>query len=71
MKNRTFSAGKVELRGLDPAVEEILFAPQTSGGLLMSVHPADVEAVLAVLGGAAVVGEVVVREGWNVVVGWM
>ena len=68
LKNRKFAGGKVEFRNIDTATEEIFFDPQTSGGLLMSVHPRDAEAVLAALDGAAIVGEVVARGAWDVIV---
>ena len=72
LKNRKFLADKVELIGLDTATEEILFDPQTSGGLLLSVHPDDASAVMDALAGtalpAALVGEVVPREARNVIV---
>ncbi|MCL2367985.1 MAG: selenide, water dikinase SelD [Oscillospiraceae bacterium] len=76
MKNRAFLADKVALQGLDQATEEILFDPQTSGGLLFAVHPGDAAALLEALGGlslpAAIVGEVRGRGEHNVVVsgGW-
>ncbi|MCL2842239.1 MAG: selenide, water dikinase SelD [Oscillospiraceae bacterium] len=73
VRNRAFLADKVALQGVASAMEEILFDPQTSGGLLLSVHPADTSAVLDALGGltlaSAVVGEVVPRvAGWSVLV---
>ena len=72
LQNRKFLSDTVELRGVEPAIEEILFDPQTSGGLLLSVHPADTAPLLAALDGldlpGAIVGEVVARETQNVVV---
>ena len=72
LRNRKFLADKVEFHGTDTAVEEILFDPQTSGGLLMAVHPEDAGVLMGVLGGlalpAAIVGEVVPREGLDVIV---
>lgn len=71
-RNRAFLADKVALQGVAPALEEIFFDPQTSGGLLLSVHPEDVSAVMDALAKlplpSAVVGEVVPRiAGWNVI----
>jgi len=72
MKNRKFLEGKAAFTGSDTAMEEILFDPQTSGGLLIAVHPADAPALAAALNGralsAAVVGEVVERSRHNVIV---
>lgn len=64
-KNRKFLANKVDLCGADAAMAEILFDPQTSGGLLLSVHPEDVAALCGALDGialsTAIVGEVIPR----------
>jgi selenide,water dikinase len=53
-------------------MEEILFDPQTSGGLLISVHQDDADALLAELGGlkpsSCMVGDVVPRTDHNVIV---
>lgn len=63
--NRAMSAGRLELRrGLTAHVEELLFDPQTSGGLLLTVpgvQAADLTAALRAGGveHAAVVGEIV------------
>jgi len=63
-KNREFRAGMVEAaEGLARAREDILFDPQTSGGLLISVPEAQAEALVAALkdagvGDAAEIGEV-------------
>ncbi len=46
-RNRNFAAGKVRFTMNDFALEEILFDPQTSGGLLVSVAAEDVAAVRA------------------------
>lgn len=42
-RNRNFAQSWVRLRGLDFAQEELLFDPQTSGGLLFAVAPADAD----------------------------
>ena len=71
-KNRNFLKDKVSLQGLSMPTEEILFDPQTSGGLLISVHPDDADALLAELAGqeppCCMVGEVVPRAEYNVIV---
>jgi selenide,water dikinase len=70
--NRKYLEGKVRLQGLSMPVEEILFDPQTSGGLLISVHKDDAEALLAELGAldppCCMVGEVIQRADVNVLV---
>ncbi|MCL2828581.1 MAG: selenide, water dikinase SelD [Oscillospiraceae bacterium] len=73
MKNRNALTGKVAFHDLDMAMEEILFDPQTSGGLLLSVHPDDADALRTALGKldvpflpTTVVGEVVQRGTHNI-----
>lgn len=71
-KNRNFLRDKVSLRGLSMPMEEILFDPQTSGGLLLSVDPRDADALLVELETlelpCCMVGEVVPRGEYNVLV---
>ena len=71
-KNRRFLRDKVALAGLSMPMEEILFDPQTSGGLLISVDPGDADALLGELGALSVksclVGTVIPRAQRNVVV---
>ncbi len=45
-RNRNFAEGKVEISSCSFAMQEILFDPQTSGGLLISLHPDDAEPAL-------------------------
>lgn len=45
-KNRNFLEGKVHFENVDFAMEEILFDPQTSGGLLISVSKEDAQSLL-------------------------
>jgi len=73
MKNRKSLAKNVMFHDLDRATEEILFDPQTSGGLLLSVHPDDASPLLSALDSldmpslpAAVVGEVIERRVHNI-----
>ena len=45
-RNRAFLAGKVRFAGrLDPALEHVLFDPQTSGGLLIALPPEQADAL--------------------------
>lgn len=62
--NRQLSASRLEIRAtLSPAEEELLFDPQTSGGLLLAVPATEKDALLRKLHGngvaaASVIGEV-------------
>jgi len=70
--NRSFLQNKVDLQGLSMPMEEILFDPQTSGGLLLCVHKDDADALLNALGNLSqpccMVGEVIPRENINIIV---
>ena len=72
IKNRKFLHDKVSLRGLSMPMEEILFDPQTSGGLLISVHKDDADALIADLQKleqpCCMVGKVTAREESNIIV---
>ena len=48
-RNRTFAEPAVDAGTVETAVQDILFDPQTSGGLLMAVAPEDADALLAEL----------------------
>lgn len=65
-KNRNHLAGKYRFENIDFPMEEILFDPQTSGGLLISVEQADAEKLLKDLNEleikSSIVGEIVARE---------
>jgi len=71
-RNRAFLANKVQFANVDAAVQEILFDPQTSGGLLLGVGAGDAEKLTDELCSAgistSVVAEVVVRRENNVYV---
>ena len=62
-KNRNHVEAFVEFKDISFAMEEVLFDPQTSGGLLLAVDPDDVEAMVAEMQNcglpAAIVGEIV------------
>ena len=45
-RNRNHVGNRVDFRGIPFAREELLFDPQTSGGLLISLPPEDAESAL-------------------------
>ena len=51
-RNRTFAEQWVDAGQTEIAVQDMLYDPQTSGGLLMAVDPADADALLTELKGA-------------------
>jgi selenide,water dikinase len=60
--NREFVAPCVEVsRPLDPAVENLLYDPQTSGGLLLTLPRQDAEKLAAAFPSAQIIGKVVPR----------
>jgi selenide,water dikinase len=71
-KNRNSLSGEVEFHGVSAALQEILFDPQTSGGLLLSVGEAEAANLVAELAengvNAAVVAHVAERQGKNIYV---
>lgn len=71
-RNRNHLGSRVEFRGVPFPMEEILFDPQTSGGLLLAVDPADASALEKELQAAglpaAVVGEITKDAGPEIVV---
>jgi len=71
-KNRNYVQELVEFCGVSMPMEEILLDPQTSGGLLISVHPDDAEALLEALKdqdpACCVAGEVIPRAEKNIIV---
>ena len=61
--NREFAACSVEsLRQLPPEIEDLLYDPQTSGGLLIALPEADAGPLASVLEGAYRVGRVLARQ---------
>lgn len=71
-RNRNHTGDKVQFKDCGFAMEEILFDPQTSGGLLVSMDPEDGDMALEELKAlglpCAIVGEIRAREDWTVVV---
>ena len=65
--NREYFAAQARFGGLEEWQELLCFAPETSGGLLVIVPPADEAAYLAAVEGAVTIGEVVAGEGLEVV----
>jgi selenide,water dikinase len=60
--NREFAACAVEsARALLPEVEDLLYDPQTSGGLLITLPEADAAALAAAFTDAYAIGRVVAR----------
>lgn len=48
-RNRAFAEAHVEPGDVPLAVQDVLYDPQTAGGLLMAVHPDDADALFAML----------------------
>jgi len=62
-RNRDFAEGATLVRGdVSRAMQDILYDPQTSGGLLIAVDGRDAEALRAEIPGSAVIGYVSERE---------
>ena len=72
VKNRNFLKDKVKFQNLSLPMEEILLDPQTSGGLLLSVHRDDAQALLEELNAnghcCSLAGEVIPRQDNNIIV---
>ena len=71
-KNRKFLFDKVQFENISLPMQEILFDPQTSGGLLLSVPAKDVNGLMSELNDlempSCVVGEVRDRKKTNIIV---
>lgn len=71
-KNRNFLKDKVAFNNIANPMQEILFDPQTSGGLLLSVSPKDVKELMNRLAdlelASCIVGEVQKRQEKNIIV---
>jgi selenide,water dikinase len=70
-RNRNFLEGKADIRGVLPALQEIAFDPQTSGGLLIALPAEHAEALLRDIRktdpAAAIIGAVSCRAEYPVV----
>lgn len=74
-RNRQFAeCGASFAEGIPLAMQDVLFDPQTSGGLLIAVHPEDANALLQQLQacenvpGAAIIGRVEEQQGHDILV---
>jgi len=71
-RNRDFASGRVSADGIDKGMMDVLYDPQTSGGLLIAVSEKDAvsleRALKDVLPCAAVIGYVTAREGKSIVI---
>ncbi|MBQ9580527.1 MAG: selenide, water dikinase SelD, partial [Lachnospiraceae bacterium] len=69
-RNRNFAEGKVRLNDVPFSMEELLFDPQTSGGLLIGIEKDKADELLAKLKRvctyAAIVGEVTDKKDFEV-----
>ena len=65
-RNRNHAKGKTDVESLPFPVQELMFDPQTSGGLLICVAPDQADSLLKSIQdgdpGAAIIGEAVCRE---------
>jgi selenide,water dikinase len=70
-RNRNFMEGRADVSAMSPAMGEIVFDPQTSGGLLIAVAAEDAGALCGAIQqddpAAAIIGEVCCREDVSVV----
>lgn len=69
--NKSYAGGRVNLKGVETDLEDIIFDPQTSGGLLISLPEGKTECFLGLLSPetarrCAVIGEVREREAFSV-----
>lgn len=70
--NRAYLDGKYELRNIDTWLEDILFDPQTSGGLLVSISKEESKSLINELSTlelpCAIIGEVIEKEDKYIIV---
>jgi selenide,water dikinase len=71
-RNRNFMEGRADVSGIGAAMREIVFDPQTSGGLLIAVAAEDAAGLHSAIArddpAAAIIGEVCRRETCSVIV---
>lgn len=69
-KNRNHVERYVHFTDISFAMEEVLFDPQTSGGLLMAVHPDDAQAMMGEMNKAripaAIIGEITEKKEYEI-----
>jgi selenide,water dikinase len=69
-RNRSYMEGKIALNGVNAAKQEILFDPQTSGGLLIAVRKDTARSLCDAIRrddpAAAIIGEIRERGAWAV-----
>jgi selenide, water dikinase len=69
-RNREYREGAVEILARVPqATRDVLFDPQTSGGLLIALPADDARALVAMLTGATVIGEIVAGASGRILIG--
>lgn len=72
--NRKYLEGKYELRDIPQWLEDVLFDPQTSGGLLISASPTEAKAIMERLKEleltSKIIGEVLPMEEKCIIVQW-
>ena len=67
-RNASYLEPLVEWKVADPGIRALLCDPQTSGGLLVAVHPDRVSHYLSRVEGATEIGEVIERDTFALVV---
>src|SRR5687767_5729306 len=67
-RNASYLEPLVEWKVADPGIRALLCDPQTSGGLLVAVHPGRVSQYLSRVEGATEIGEVIERDKFALVV---
>lgn len=71
-KNRNYVGEKVFFKNISFGMEEVLFDPQTSGGLLLAVHPEDAKVMVDKMQEsglpAAIVGEITEKKEFEIYV---
>lgn len=71
-KNRNFIGERVDFQNVSFAIEEVLFDPQTSGGLLVSTDQADAEKIVVQMQKlglpAAIVGQITEKQEKTIIV---
>ena len=67
-RNRDFAEGATSVQGkVSRTMQDILYDPQTSGGLLIAVDERDADTLRKEIPGAAIIGYVTERDEWSIV----